>query len=119
MMLPDDANQPKRPHGVVHGTSITNNGQRPKYCTKYPKHTLTIGAKKNGIANTAFITIGIPNKIGSLMLKIPHGIANLAIALKSSLFENNMIAMIKPIVIPEPVDENQPEANGLAMMEYF
>ena len=53
------------------------------------------------------------------MLNNPQGIANLAIALKSSLLEKSMIATIKPIVIPEPVDENHPEANGLAIIEYL
>ena len=56
--------------------------------------------------------------IGSLMLKIPQGIASFAIALKSSLLEKSMIAMIKPIVIPEPVGQNQPAANGLEIIEY-
>ena len=102
MMFPEDAKNPKSPTGVVHGTSMTNNGQIPIDCTRYPKHTQATGARKNGTANIAFITSGIPKMIGSLILKIPHGIANLAIALKSSLFEKSMIAMIKPIVIPEP-----------------
>ena len=54
--------------------------------------------------------------IGSLMLKIPQGIASLAIALKSSLLENSMIAMIRPPVIPEPVEEKNVDPKGPAMM---
>ena len=119
MIFPDDAKKPNKPIGVVHGTSITNNGQSPKYCTKQPQHTQATGVKKNGTANIAFITIGIPKIIGSLILKIPQGIDNLAIALKSSLLEKSIIAMIKPIVIPEPVGPNHPEANGLAIIEYL
>ena len=74
------------------------------------------GARKDGIPGMGFITIGIPKMIGSLMLKIPQGIARRAIALKSSLLENSRMAIIRPPVIPEPVCEKNAEPNGVQMM---
>ncbi len=60
------------------------------------------GTISHGITKVGFKTIGIPNVIGSLILKIPIGADNLAMVLCSSRFENMKIAIINAKVTPEP-----------------
>lgn len=58
---------------------------------------------KNGIANIGFITIGTPNKTGSLILKIPGTKVNLPILLSCCYLAKKTMNTTSPIVIPAPV----------------
>ena len=58
--------------GVVQGTVIAENkGTNPVARAKYVIIPERTGIPINGRAKKGFIIIGVPNKIGSLMLKIP------------------------------------------------
>ena len=58
---------------------------------------------KNGIANHGFMTNGIPNRNGSLMLKIPGTASTLPNYLNWTDLAAVKVKTSNPIVIPEPV----------------
>src|SRR5699024_6754380 len=64
--------------GVTQATCTETGFTKPKYVAKYPIATEITGAIKNGTNSIAFRTTGIPNSIGSLMLKIPGPTDSLA-----------------------------------------
>ena len=76
------ARKPAMKGGVVQGnaTPVTF-ATNPKYIAQYVTADEINGAKINGMIKTGFITIGSPNKIGSLILKKAGPIANLPISL--------------------------------------
>ena len=55
------------------------------------------------MASIGFITIGTPNKTGSLMLKIPGTKVNLPILLSCCDLAKNTMKITNPMVIPAPV----------------
>ena len=60
------------------------------------------GTSINGIAIIGFITIGVPNKIGSFILNTFGAIANLPNCLNCADFAKTTIQITKPRVCPEP-----------------
>ncbi|MOA36590.1 hypothetical protein D3C78_1581220 [compost metagenome] len=56
--------------GAVHGTTEMTRPIRSSFMAAQASTALTMGASRNGIKNTGFITIGVPKMTGSLMLKI-------------------------------------------------
>ena len=58
------------PTGVGHACWATGGLTNCNLMAKYASDIDAIGARKNGIAVNGLYTIGIPNRIGSLMLKI-------------------------------------------------
>ena len=67
--------------GVTQATCCDTGATHPSTVAKYPIEIEITGASKNGMNMIGFKTIGKPNKIGSLMLKIPGPIDNLATVL--------------------------------------
>ncbi|MNV90492.1 hypothetical protein D3C71_1848860 [compost metagenome] len=55
--------------GAVHGTTEITRPTRSSFIAAHASTALTIGASRNGIKNTGFITIGVPKITGSFMLK--------------------------------------------------
>ena len=55
--------------GAVQGTTEMTRPIKSKVIAAHASTALTIGASRNGIKNTGFITIGVPKMTGSLMLK--------------------------------------------------
>lgn len=77
-----------------------------KVNAKYVIIVLTIGAKRNGIANIGFKTIGNPNNKGSLILKNPGTILKRPNFFKNSDFEKHIIAHNASVPPPPPIQMN-------------
>ena len=90
--------------GQVHGICVAPyNGQIPVYSAKYwIKHAIT-GIPINGIASIGFITIGVPNRTGSLIPNNAGIIPTLPSAFNCFDFAKKNIYITSPIVIPAPV----------------
>ena len=54
--------------GAVHGTTEMTRPIRSSFIAAQASTAFTIGASRNGIKNTGFMTIGVPKMTGSLML---------------------------------------------------
>ena len=90
--------------GVVQGTVIAENkGTNPVARAKYVIIPERTGIPINGRAKKGFITIGVPNKIGSLMLKIPGTPPNFPNSLHCLDLAKKIIYVTNPIVNPAPV----------------
>ena len=74
------------------------------------------GVKKNGIAKNGFITIGNPNKNGSLMLNNAGINSTLPIVLNCTDLAANNVKITSPIVIPEQVKLMKLLKNSLVTM---
>lgn len=91
--------------GVTQATCCETGFTKPNTVAKYPIPTEITGVKTKGINKIGFKTTGNPNRIGSLILKIPGPIDSFATVWYSSRFEKNKIAKTITIVPPEPPNQ--------------
>jgi len=102
-IFPPDAKYPPIIGGIVQGTAIPAGlATSPVDIAIYVVITSTNGVRINGISMMGFITIGIPNVIGSFILKIPGPIANLPNCFICWLLALITIASTKAKVAPLP-----------------
>lgn len=95
--------KPEMKNGVFQGAIPTDGFKNPQSTEKYATIDISGCTNMNGNAYIKLSIIGIPNIMGSLILKIPGAIDTLAISsLRTCLLPNDLIPMISPIVAPVP-----------------